>query len=99
MPIRTLISTLLFTAAMFVPASAQDESADLGDLTCKQVMIMSGLDRETTIAFIHGYLTHKRGDTTVDLVAFEDANDKFLDNCLDNPSARAIDTMEAAFGK
>lgn len=97
MSIRAFVMSLLFVAVTVVPSAAQDESADLADLTCKQVMIMSGLDRDTTIAFIHGYLTHKRGDSTVDLEALETANEIFLNECLDNPAQKAIATMEAAF--
>lgn len=94
---RTFVLPLSLILPMLVPAAAQDESASLDTLTCKQVMIRSGLDRATTIAFIHGYLSHKRGDTTIDLEALEAANVIFLDQCLDQPAAMAIATMEAAF--
>ena len=92
-----VLITMAMLASTLVPAAAQDEGGSLDELTCKQVMIMSGLDRDTTIAFIHGYLTHKRGDNSVDLEQFEAANQAFLNSCLDNPSAKAIASMEAAF--
>lgn len=96
--VQNLIPVAILAALLAVPASAQEDDS-LDALSCKQVMLMSGLDRDTTIAFIHGYLSHKRGDKAIDLEVIEAANEIFLDQCLDNPTGKAIATMEAAFSK
>jgi len=89
--------TVLAVAALTLPAgAADDDDGDLTTLSCKDVMILSGADRDTTIAFIHGYITGKSGANDVDLDKLTDATEAFLNNCLDNPTAKAIPTMEAA---
>lgn len=91
--------TTALTAATVImspfPATAAEDDGDLTTLTCKQVMILSGADRDTTIAFIHGIIVGKTGATDVDMDKLTDSTEAFLNNCLDNPTAKAIPTMEA----
>jgi len=81
-----------------LPGFAQnqkDEKVDLSALACKTVMTLSGTDRDTTISFIHGYLTGKQGKNEVDLAALTEATEAFIDKCLDAPKAGAVATMQA----
>ena len=76
-------------------ATAQDkEIIDIEALTCKQVMALSGVDRDTTMSFIHGYIAGKGGKTSIDVNALTDASEEFVDVCLDNPKSAAVATME-----
>ncbi len=61
-------------------------------------MIMAGIDRDTTIAFLHGYLAHKRGDNIVDVQRVEGSKAIFLEDCVDTPKARAMGVLEKALG-
>ena len=88
--------TLLMVTALPVPAGAAEDDGDLTTLTCKEVMILSGVDRDNTISFIHGYIVGKQGATDVDLDKLTDSTETFMNTCLDNPTAKAIPTMEAA---
>ena len=88
--------TLLAVAAFPLSAGAADDDGDLTTLSCKDVMILSGVDRDNTISFIHGYIVGKRGATDVDLDKLTDSTESFMNTCLDNPTAKAIPTMEAA---
>ena len=82
--------------AALCPAVAQEQPADVASLLCKEVMILSGPDRDTTIAFVHGYILGKGGSSKVDLDKLTDATEAFLNTCVESPNANAIETMEAA---
>lgn len=74
-------------------ASDAQEQADLSDARCRDIMILSGLDRDVTIAFLHGYLVGKAGDTQVDSEKLTDSTEVFLHTCLDNPDAKALEVL------
>ena len=93
--VRLLFGALLAAGSLSASAGSHEDGGDLGVVTCKEVMILSGADRDTTIAFFHGYLLGKHGGTKVDLDRLTDATEAFLNKCLDNPTAKAVATMEA----
>jgi hypothetical protein len=83
--------------AFLLPASAQaQDSLDIGSLTCKEVMLLSGSDRDATIAFLQGYVAGKSGSMTIDQELLATATDKFLDGCLDAPTERALAVLETS---
>ena len=93
-----VMSTFLTSAALGQTTQTEPENS-LDNLLCRDVMIMAGVDRDTTIAFMHGYLTHKRGDNIVVVERIEGSTAVFLQNCLDMPKAKAMEVLEKAFGK
>ena len=80
-------------------ASAQDSTMrKISDYTCKDVMRDSGEGCDVAIAFMHGYLLGKAGATEFDLEVLTKQSDAFIDYCLDNPTAPAMDAMIKAKG-
>ena len=80
-------------------ASAQDSTMrKVSDYTCKDVMRDSGEGRDVAIAFMHGYLLGKAGGSEFDLDVLTKQSDAFIDYCLDNPTAPAMDAMIKAKG-
>lgn len=77
-------------------ASKVEEATDLTQARCRDIMILSGLDRDVTIAFLHGFLVGKSGDATFDSEKLTDSTEVFLHNCLDQPEAKALKVLEAA---
>lgn len=77
------------------PASAQDETTDIGSVTCKDIMILSGDDRATSISYLLGYVQGANGNTTVDVAALAEISEQFLNGCLDAPTAGALETLQA----
>ena len=67
---------------------------DLSEYLCKDVMRLSGSDRETSLALVHGYRLGKMGTTQFDVEALSDITDRYIDYCLDNPNANALATFE-----
>ncbi len=94
------LSTALVTVTVFVfgasGVSAGEEAGmdDLDNYLCKDVMRLSGEDREVSIALVHGYRLGKMGTTQFDTQALAEITDKFMDYCLDNPNEKALASFE-----
>jgi hypothetical protein len=67
---------------------------DLRDNSCKDVMRLSGQDRDVALAMAHGYVLGKKGTTKFEIDRLAEITDKFIDYCLDNPKANALDSFE-----
>ncbi|MBJ3776969.1 HdeA/HdeB family chaperone [Acuticoccus mangrovi] len=101
----TLLAALGVVAVAATPALAQGEAeddaeavettVDLSALTCKDLMGQDGEMRPRTISFLHGYVAGADGVTEVDVEALVDATALFIDQCLDNPTANALETLKS----
>lgn len=89
------VATALFllSAAMSGSALASDER-DFATQTCKEVMRLSGSDRDISIAFAHGYVLGRKGTTRYDVDALAQVTDRFIDYCLDHPAENALQSFE-----
>jgi hypothetical protein len=67
---------------------------DLRDNTCKDVMRLSGQDRDVALALAHGYVLGKKGTTKFEIDRLALITDKFIDHCLDNPKDNALAAFE-----
>ena len=74
--------------------SNNDRSVD--QFTCKDIMRESGPSRDNAIAFAHGYLLGKSGQSTFNIETLEKQTDAFVERCLDNPGENALDAMMKA---
>jgi len=86
----------LLTMVISAPLLAQDK----GDRTvqqyaCKDIVRESGSNREVAIAFLHGYLLGKSGNSQFNLNDLLKQTDTFLDRCIESPNDKAVDVMEA----
>jgi HdeA/HdeB family len=61
--------------------------------TCKDVMRQPNTSREIAIAFLHGYLLGKSGNSKFNVEVLESQTNAFIEQCLDNPQSRAVDVM------
>lgn len=85
--------TLLFSSAAAIAAEPSTKK-DLNDYVCKDVMRLSGVDREISLALVHGYRLGKMGTTEFDVQALSDLTDRYIDYCLDNPNDNALAAFE-----
>ena len=95
---RNLVAAAL-TSTLFVSGSAaiaEEPSAkkDLKDFSCKEVMRLSGSERENALALVHGYRLGKMNTTQYEIEALADLTDRFIDHCLDNPNDKALAAFE-----
>ena len=86
--------TVLVSGAADVSAEEKAGMKDLNDYLCKDVMRLSGEDREVTMGLVHGYRLGKKGVTTFDIQTLAEITDKFMDYCLDNPNEKALASFE-----
>ncbi len=85
-------TTLAFPAT--VPAADSLGTDDLTAHSCKDVMRLSGEDREIALALVHGYVLGKKGTTKYDVETLAQITDRFIDHCLDNPKDNALAAFE-----
>ena len=64
--------------------------------TCKDVMREHGDNRDVTIAFLHGFLLGKSGNSAFDIAAVHKQTNEFIEYCLDHPAEKAVDAMAKA---
>ena len=97
--LQSVLPTLLAVTALtfsFQSVSAAEKAAmnDLNDYLCKDVMRLSGVDREISIALVHGYRLGKKGTTDFDTQALSEITDEYMEHCLDNPNDKALAAFE-----
>ena len=74
------------------PAWAQDsKDRTVEQYTCKDVMRESGPNRDVAIAFLHGFLLGKSGNSKFNVDVLRQQSDAFIERCLDNPGEKALD--------
>lgn len=88
----TALSLSATNALAGEPASQNER--DLKSNTCKDVMRLSGEDRDIALAIVHGYMLGKKGTTKFKIDALAQITDKFIDHCLDNPKDNALAAFE-----
>lgn len=95
---RILVTAAVITVVFIGgPVAATEEAAgqkDLKGYLCKDIMRMSGGERELALAFVHGYNLGKKNQTQYQVDALAAITDKFIDHCLDNPGDKALAAFE-----
>jgi HdeA/HdeB family len=95
----TLIAAFLLAGPGLGLTPAQDaNNRTIDQYTCKDVMREHGDNRDVTIAFVHGYLLGKSGQSTFNIDNLHKQTSTFIEHCLDNPGERAIDAMSKIRG-
>lgn len=92
---RAIVASAL-VAFVTVPCAsiAQDSKDRAVELyECRDIMRDSGVSRDISIAFLHGYLLGKSGSSKFNLDAIKDQTDAFIEKCLSNPNDKAVDVM------
>ena len=97
--IRTRALVRAFALALALGAAggapAQD-SRNVNQYSCKDIMRIGGDERDLAIAFLHGYLLGKSGNETYSPDALAEATDRFIEHCLDNPGDTAVKALAGA---
>ena len=91
-----IFGAVIVSAAMFATATVYAQ--DNGDRTieqfvCKDVMREGGSNRDVAIAFLHGFILGKSGNSKFNLDLLKKQTDLFIDRCLENPNEKALDSM------
>lgn len=92
--VTAAVATALFVGGSAIAAEEPSAQKDLSTFQCKDVMRLSGSERENSLAFVHGYRLGKMGTTQYEIEALAAITDKFIDHCLDNPNDNALAAFE-----
>ncbi len=95
----SIIGAVTFAASTFLgsnvlAAEPADGKDDLGRFLCKDVMRLSGDEREIAMALAHGYVLGRKGTTEYDVEVLANITDQFIDHCLDHPNQNALQSFE-----
>ena len=85
--------TILISIVLAQLAAAQERIRTVEQYACKDVMRERGADRDVAIAFVHGFLLGKSGQTRFDLEKLHKESDAFIERCLENPAEPALEAM------
>jgi len=83
---------LTSASAAMLPARAAEERA-VQDYACKEIMRENGDNRNTAIAFLHGFLLGQSSSSKFSVETLTKQTDAFIDQCLENPAAKAVEVM------
>jgi len=85
---------LLAGSAALSEEDSEGGKSDLNDYLCKDLMRLSGCDRENALAVVHGYRLGKKGTTQFQVDELSALTDKFIEYCLDHPDDKALEAFE-----
>ena len=88
------VASVLLVGTTAALAEEESTQKNLNDFVCKDVMRLSGSERENTLALAHGYRLGKMNTTTYEIEVLSDLTDRFIDYCLDNPNDKALAAFE-----
>ena len=88
------ITSVLLVGTTAALAEEESTQINLNDFVCKDVIRLSGNERENTLALAHGYRLGKMNTTTYEIEVLSDLTDRFIDHCLDNPNDKALAAFE-----
>ena len=96
--LRNLMTAAVTLALFFGGSAALAEEPstqkDLKGFTCKDIMRLSGSERENALALVHGYRLGKMNTTQYEIEALAAITDQYIDHCLDNPNDNALAAFE-----
>lgn len=88
------LASVLLVSTTAVLAEEESTQKNLNDFVCKDVMRLSGSERDNTLALAHGYRLGKMNTTTYEIEVLSDLTDRFIDHCLNNPNDKALAAFE-----
>ena len=98
---KTLSTFLLFTVLGFsipvIPAKAETVTINITNITCKEMLLMGGEERESTLIFFHGIMMGKMDTTVVNSKKVTNQTDTILNYCISNPQDKLMSAFSKAY--
>ncbi|KST69307.1 HdeA/HdeB family chaperone [Mastigocoleus testarum] len=76
------------------PNANEDDSVDLKALTCRQLLLTDGEERSNLMIFMHGFMSGKKNNLTIDAPALTKVTDKIVNSCIDSPNSKLLGVFE-----
>lgn len=71
------------------------DTVDLGSITCRDFLKLSGEEEDNIITFLHGYISGTQNNAVIDIDVLGEATDKIKDMCIDHPKKLLLDVFKA----
>lgn len=94
---KTIAITILFSLlGMTIPGEETKalERLELTTVTCKDLLLMEGDQRDSTLVFFHGIMIGRNGSTLLDSEALSNTTDKVLEHCINKPQDKLMSVFE-----
>ena len=88
--VLTVLSLFALLIIGSTVVAGESKTEDLNNYLCKDVMRLSGVDRDISLAFVHGYRLGKKDTTQFVTQELSEITDRFFDYCLDHPNEPAL---------
>ena len=69
---------------------------DLASYACKDMVRLSGEDREVALVLVHGYMLGRQNTTVFNTDNMAQTTNSFIEYCLDHPDENALASFERA---
>ena len=92
--LNVVVTSVLLGSGSAALAEPPESPKDLNDFVCKDLMRLSGSERENALALVHGYRLGKVNTTKYEIDKLAAITDQFIEHCLDNPNDKALATFE-----
>ena len=96
---RLFIGLVIMLGFVGIVSASEEDSKNINDILCKDVLRTSGNDRDIAMAFMHGYLLGKSGKDVINRPKLYKASDDFIEACLNDTNSKAITTLGNSLNK
>ena len=76
------------------PNRDESDRVDLQTLTCRELLKSEGENRANLVIFMHGFISGKKGITTINAPELAEATNTIVDICIDNPDSQLLGVFE-----
>lgn len=80
-------------------AQSEPETVDVAAALCRDVLVLSGEDRDLGIAFMHGHIFGEKGQSVIYPDQLAQSVGVFLELCVEDPQANALATLKKSIAQ
>ncbi|MDJ0844502.1 HdeA/HdeB family chaperone [Crocosphaera sp.] len=94
---RTISTMILFTLFGFGVSTTQvraEKMFDVATITCKDLLLMEGDQRDSTLVFFHGVMLGRNNTTMLDTEKITNQTDQVLEMCIAKPASKLMSVFE-----
>lgn len=105
MIMKSCLAAMLTTGVALTGSTAIAQEAavaatvQIDEFSCRDLLILSGEERDFVLVFMHGFMSGKLREMTFDTMQLAEATDTVVTTCIDNPDDTLLSAFEAARGQ
>ena len=88
------LASIVVSQSVLSQESEVENVVNISALTCRELLLMNGEDRQSTIVFVQGYLSGQNSEIEIDTEQLRAASDTSLEQCIDEPDASILTIFE-----